>query len=194
MPELHVFGLIDRNTFVIDLENPMARATVADMRSGTFHDVSWAAAVFAGVMAGLAWVAWRILASWWAGEPPWRTGSLIASLVLGGDVVQTSKLFDPKVTGTAALVHFGLSIVLACLIAPALARLRMMGAIVTGVLYGALLYVLNLHVIAPLFLPWMTELSGAITLVSHLLFGLVLGYCYKLADAARQKSRGTRPG
>jgi hypothetical protein len=171
----------------------MARATVADVRSGDAHDVSWSAAVFAGLMAALAWFAWRILASWWAGEPPWRTTSLIASLVLGDDVVQISKVFDPKVAGTAALVHLGLSIALACLIAPALARLRMTGAVVAGVLYGALLYVINLHVIAPLFLPWMTELSGVITLVSHLLFGLVLGYCYKLSDAARRKSRGATP-
>lgn len=167
----------------------MARATTADARSGTFHDVSWSAAVFAGVLAGLAWVVWRILVSWWVGEPPWRTASLVASLVLGGDVVQLSKLFDPKVTGTAAIVHFGLSIVLACILAPALTRLSMTGAIIAGVVYGAVLYLINLHVIAPLFLPWMTELSGVITFVSHLLFGLVLGYTYKLADAARQKSR-----
>jgi hypothetical protein len=170
----------------------MARVTTADARPGTLHDVSWSAALFAGLMAALAWLAWRFLISWWAGVPPWRTTSLIASLVLGEDVAQMSKVFDPRTTGTAAVVHFGLSFALACLAAPVLTRMGMKGAMVAGVLYGAVLYGINLHVIAPLFLPWMTELSGVITFVSHLLFGLVLGYCYKLSDAARRKSGGPR--
>lgn len=168
----------------------MAHATVARAKSGTSHDVSWSGAIFAGVMAALAWIGWRILVSWWAGVPPWRNASLIASLVLGPDIAEVSKFFDPKVAGTAAVVHFGLAIALACAIAPLLTRLRTLNAMIVSVLYGAALYVINLHVIAPLVFPWMTELAGVITFVSHLLFGLTLGYCYKLADAARLKARG----
>jgi uncharacterized membrane protein YagU involved in acid resistance len=93
------------------------------------------------------------------------------------------------IVGTAAAVHLGLSILYACILAPLLSRLHMARSLLAGVTFGALLYVVNLHGFATAVFPWMAQMRGWITLVSHLLFGLVLAYSYKMAEAAQWKSR-----
>ena len=61
-------------------------------------------------------------------------------------------------------------------------------SVASGVVYGALLYAINLHVLAPLLFPWTDDLSNWISFIAHLLFGLVPAYVYKLAQAAQEKS------
>jgi hypothetical protein len=160
----------------------------SETRPAPARRANWSAAILAGVLAGVAWFGWRILASWWVGQPPWATERLIASLALGQDNLRLPPSFDPPTFAIAAVIHLGLSILYACTVAPLLSRLRMGPSLATGVVFGALLYVVNLYGFAPALFPGMIEMRDWITLVSHLLFGLVLAYVYKLGDNAQAKS------
>jgi hypothetical protein len=166
----------------------MSRANLEAARPLTSGFASWSAVALAGFLAALAWLLWRFLASWWVGQTPVLTLRWIASLVLGEDATQAVRPFGPQIVGVSVAVHLGLSFLYACMLAPLLKRLGMARALSAGVAFGALLYAVNFHVFAPTLFPWMTELRGGITFISHLLFGLVLAYTYKTAEAAERKS------
>ena len=101
----------------------------------------------------------------------WRDTRLTAALVLGESALSPDSAVDIPILLIAAVVHFGLSILFAALLAPAARRWRPAGSLAVGVSFGVLLYVVNLHILTALF-PWFVAARGGVTLAAHVVFGI----------------------
>ena len=130
--------------------------------------------VAAAIVAGIASTAAQIGLWWLAGENAvellLRDARLTAALVLGREVLPPPVDFNAAIVLVASLIHFGLSLFYAALLSP-LSRVRVVGALAIGSVFGAGLYVVNLHGFTLLF-PWFAAARGGITLTAHLVFGV----------------------
>ena len=131
--------------------------------------------VAAGLVAGTIATAVQLLLWDAAGADAmallWRDSRLTAALVLGTHVLTPSSGDDGAVLLAATVIHVGLSVLFAALLFPFADRWSSAVAMLAGAAFGALLYVLNLHVLTGLF-PWFTVARGAIALAAHLAFGI----------------------
>jgi hypothetical protein len=117
----------------------------------------------------------------------WRDTGMAAAILLG-----SGALADAFGTATiwiaATFVHFLLSIVYALLLGLVIHRRRMPAALLAGVLFGAALYVVNMHAFTLLY-PWFEQARDPITLAAHAVFGLTAAFVYRRVDA-RTPRRG----
>jgi len=79
--------------------------------------------------------------------------------------------------GVATVVHFGLSIVYAMVLAAIIAARSTRSSLIVGGLFGLALYAINLYGFTAVF-PWFTVARGGITLAAHLVFGLSASATY----------------
>jgi hypothetical protein len=139
----------------------------------------WAAAVAAGLVGGGLLMVLDLLWSVGGGNP-WRTSQLVAAMLLGQDVLQSST-FSIGVVTLALAVHYVLGIVFGVLLAIVIAGFHyeanpgVLEAI--GLVFGAGLYLVNFHMMANFF-PWMAELRGWAAFIAHLVFGLTVALAY----------------
>ena len=161
------------------------------MREHAWHarQPDWAAAVTSGLVGGALLMVLDLL--WSLGEAsPWRTSHLIAGIVMGEDALQSST-FSLGVVLLALAVHYVLGIVFALLLATVIAGFHyeanpgVLEAI--GLAFGAVLYLLNFHVMAAVF-PWMAELRGWAAFIAHLVFGLAVALTYAWLGRRTKKS------
>ncbi|MDE2260432.1 MAG: sodium:proline symporter, partial [Betaproteobacteria bacterium] len=100
-----------------------------------------------------------------------RDTRLTAALVLGSSVLSPSATFVPSIMLTATLIHFAISIVYTAFVAALTARLDATRALLAGLGFGIVLYLLNLYGFTAIF-PWFVQARGWITLITHGLFGV----------------------
>jgi hypothetical protein len=149
----------------------------------------WAAAVLAGLLAALTFLLWQVLLrKAILQEPTWMTTGPIASLALGERASRPPFAENVSYIATAAALHLGLAILYSCVLMLLIRRASKNVSLAIGVGFGILLYGVNLYGFAPALFPWMAQWRGGITFTGHLLFGFVLAYTYKLAQAARWKA------
>lgn len=145
--------------------------------------LSWIRAAAAGVIAGIvATVAQVIL--WWAftDELPWilyRDARLTAAVVMGTAVLPPPSTFDLKVMMVATGIHTGLSVVYSLILVFAIHRLPMQGALLAGLVFGLILYVVNMYGMTVMF-PWFSQVRDWITVAAHVLFGISVAAVYKI--------------
>jgi uncharacterized protein YndB with AHSA1/START domain len=130
-----------------------------------------------GLLAGSAATVVQLMLWWLTGVPLletiWRDSRLTAAIVLGQSILLPPTAFRWDVLLAATLVHFALS--MACAVIPAaFARRRSaLATLALGAIYGVLIYGVNLYGFTLLF-PWFEVARGWVTLVAHLVFGIVL--------------------
>lgn len=134
------------------------------------------AALTAGTLATIAQ-----MSLWWlAGRPIletlFRDARLTAALLMGPTALPPPATARWDILLVATLIHFALSISYAILPAMFAARLSAVQALLGGVLYGLAIYVINLYGLT-LFFPWFSITRDWITLLTHLIFGIVLTAC-----------------
>ena len=137
--------------------------------------VDWAAAAVAGFGAGAILM---VLDLFWSiaitGDGPWAASRMIAAIVMGPQVLQ-STAFSLSVVIVALLLHyvFGIvgGIVIAAVSAPLGLDSRLSLAVLTGAVFGVVLYVINFHGMTTFF-PWFTQIRGWTTLLINLVFGI----------------------
>ncbi len=140
---------------------------------------NWKAAVFAGLVAAIVSLIVETPLVWLIhGESPWPAARMAAAMVLGPTVLSPQARFDLGVVLVATLIHLALSVVYGVLLAPSLTRAGRIGAGVIGAFFGLVLYLANLHVLAPLWFPWFAPLRTGLTVFSHVVFGAALGVSY----------------
>jgi hypothetical protein len=110
----------------------------------------------------------------------YRDARLTAAVILGTSVLPPPATFDVSIMLTATLVHFGLSFFYAGLLA-ASAPIRNVSALLLGITFGIVLYLVNLYGFTLIF-PWFTHARGWITLVTHVVFGVSLTCTLKYFD------------
>jgi len=127
----------------------------------------------AGTLATLAQIALWLMAGTPVLETLFRDARLTAALLMGPGVLPPPSTARWDILLIATLIHFALSI--AYTFAPALlvARLTAGASIVAGAVYGLGIYVVNLYGFTLLF-PWFSVARDWVTLLTHLVFGMVL--------------------
>jgi hypothetical protein len=162
-----------------NVSNPDASPRAAEPLRARAH-IDWRAAVSAGVIAGLVFLVVEMMLVWLVqGMSPWAPPRMMAAMVLGPEVLPPPDTFSLMAVMTAMLVHFPLSIVYGLVLGWAVHRLEMGMALLVGAAFGLIaVYAVNFYLIAPIAFPWFVEARNMISIVAHVIFGVVLAGVY----------------
>lgn len=145
--------------------------------------MDWSAAVWAGILAGLAFLGFLAVVAPQLGLfNEWVYLRLIASVPLGQEVLAPPATFDAKVLGAAVITQLLLSVSFSIVIAFIFHRWGLFIGILGGALAGAALYVINFWALS-YFFPWFYAMRGVDMLIGHILFGAVAGGIYEALEA-----------
>jgi len=147
----------------------------------------WAAAAVAGFAAGAVLM---VLELFWAATTsqvgPWRIPHLVAAIVMGPGMLESSGFsFNVGVVAVALATHYVLGILFGMALGFIIAGFQYEASAwmmqVIGASFGVMLYLFNFHGMVQFF-PWFAELRGWATLIAHLVFGITASLLYwKLA-------------
>ncbi len=142
----------------------------------------WRAAVIAGLIAGTVYMVLELLtARFLLYQGAWGTVKMVAAIMLGREALASADAFSWTIVLAAGVVHFGLSVVLASILAMLLASFRFDSsfgmASLVGALFGCAVYLLNFYLLGRYF-NWFDEARGWESLFAHALFGLVAADAY----------------
>ncbi|WER47885.1 hypothetical protein CupriaWKF_23995 [Cupriavidus sp. WKF15] len=141
----------------------------------------WTAAAVSGLAAGALLL---VLELFWStmvsGVNPWGTTRMIAAILMGRDVLQTS-LFSVGTVAAALVIHFVLGAVLGMVLAVIIAPFQLDSSIrmilLAGAVFGLAVYLFDFHVMTRFF-TWFADARGWHTLVGHMIFGMVAAVTY----------------
>ena len=111
----------------------------------------------------------------------WRDARFAAAIVLGKTALDDTHSFA-TVWVAATVVHFALSIAYAMLLGVALRKSTRLAAVLAGTFFGALIFVVNMHLLTRYF-PWFIEARDPITLAAHVVFGVTAALVYRHLDS-----------
>lgn len=142
---------------------------------------SWIRAAAAGIAAGVVATVVQVIL-WWAftDDLPWilyRDARLTAAIVMGPSVLPPPSTFDMKVMIVATGIHTGLSVAYSLILVFAIHRLPMREALLAGLVFGLILYVVNMYGVTVMF-PWFSEVRDWITVAAHVVFGISVAAVY----------------
>ena len=144
---------------------------------------NWVVAAVSGFAAGAVLMVLDLL---WSSivdtGGPWRTSHMIAPIFLGADAAQSTQFrFSAGIVAIALAVHYALGIAFGLILASVMAPLHLDAtvrrALVTGAVFGLILYVVNFFGMVRWF-PWLADLRGWATIAAHLVFGMVAALLY----------------
>lgn len=138
----------------------------------------WSTAIYAAFIAGITYLILQMLtAALVQGYSPWLPLRMIAAIALGPAILPETG-FSLAVALVAFLVHFGLSIITAWILAPLIESTSRSKALLIGAALGLLIYVVNYYLLTQAF-SWFGGLRGWATLLDHLIFGTVMAWSYQ---------------
>lgn len=151
------------------------------------------AAVWAGIVAGLVFMALEMMLVPLAlGGSPWGPPRMIAAIGMGQEVLPPPATFDFGILMVAMMIHLVLSVVYAFVFG-FVARGRAVGmATLLGAVFGLALYLVNFHGFTAVF-PWFAEARNWVSILSHLVYGAVLGWTYARCAGPRATVAPTLP-
>jgi hypothetical protein len=140
----------------------------------------WKAATWAGIIAGLVFVMVEMLLVWIVqGMSPWAPPGMMAAMVLGPEILPPPSGFSMKIMAIAMMIHIPLSVIYGLVLGWAIHRLEMGAALMAGAAFGLIaVYGVNFYLIAPMVFPWFVEARNWISVVSHVMFGMILAGTY----------------
>ncbi|AKU13270.1 hypothetical protein AzCIB_3377 [Azoarcus sp. CIB] len=155
------------------------------------------AAACAGIIAGTVATFAQMLLWWLDGTPVidtlLRDARLTAAIVMGAGVLGQGPVWRWDVMACATAVHFALSYIYALIAWPLARTLNVPSSISLGAVYGAAIYVINLHGFTHVF-PWFDVSRGWVTILAHLVFGAALfASCAFLAQQMPHPHRSGSP-
>lgn len=151
--------------------------------------IRWASAVAAGAVAGIAYiVVVSVLGSIVHGSSVWEPFHRIAAIVLGSPALEDVEAFEAGVVVMALSVHLGLAAFYGLVLSYLIVEFTRGNAPWLGAIAGLLIYLVNYYGFAGLF-PWMIEMRGPVTLLSHAVFGGLLASCYWALHTDRPAAR-----
>jgi hypothetical protein len=158
--------------------------TLLGLRQWKWHATDWTAAAVSGFAAGAVLMVLDLV---WSAlfnpDGPWRTSHMIAPIFLGAGSASQGYPFSVLVVAIALATHYALGILFGLAVAWIMSHLELdtlpASAMATGAVLGVLLYLLNFHVLARLFFPWLADLRGVDTLAAHVVFGSVAALLYE---------------
>ena len=146
------------------LSGRMGRGTLGGIAAGT---------IFAGIEI------WSATAN----DLPVRAPFLAISTIVLGDSALTTGQANVAI---GLIVHIAISICYGMLFGLLASVLRTNGTVaLAGLAYGALIYLIDLQLIAPVWFPLFTTGDQSFALLVHLLYGIVLGIAFFSTDVRR---------
>jgi hypothetical protein len=147
--------------------------------------LNWSAAVWAGVVAGAAFmIVEMLLVPLLLDGSPWHMPLMIAAIVFGPSVLPPPAIFGLGVFLVAIGVHFALSLAYAATLATAIGRAAPATAALVGIVFGLALYAVNFYLFTYMF-PWFAGARNVVTVLAHVVCGALAGYTYRTFGAAR---------
>jgi uncharacterized membrane protein YjdF len=145
--------------------------------------INWTAAFYAGIAAGIIATMAQIIL-WWAFSDSlpgimFRDARLAAAIILGEEILPMQVAFDWPAMIVATMIHFTLSVVYGTILAAFIVRYSMAVSIVVGIEFGFILFGVNMFGFTLIF-PWFEEARDWITLVAHIVFGIVAAVVYRV--------------
>ena len=141
--------------------------------------VDWSASIWAGLGAGTIFLLLNlILIPAFIGGNAWVVIRLLASIMLGSDILAPPATFNLPALIAALIVHFALSIIFSMLITLTIHRGGLLTGIVGGALLGLGLYSINFYT-STLFYPWFFAMRNWVFILTHILFGALAGGIYE---------------
>jgi hypothetical protein len=151
---------------------------VATPQSSGPPDVNWNAAARAGVIAGLVYLAWQMaFYPLVTGGSVWDVPRATAAILIGKGILATPPTFNLGVFVVGLLLHLTLSAGYALLLAAMVAGLRRAAALVSGGIFGLVLYLINFYWFTTAF-SWFARARNWSTALAHVVFGLVAVWSY----------------
>jgi hypothetical protein len=156
-----------------------------------FGRLDWKAGLLAGVIAGAVFLILALaLVPLLLGGSPWGLPRMIAAILMGEGVL-TPETFSLGIVLVAVGVHFVLSIIYAFVFALVLGRMDTGPALLTGLVGGLVLYLLNFYGFTALF-PWFAAARNWLVIVNHLVFGAVTAWSYTAMARAHAREEAGR--
>jgi hypothetical protein len=129
----------------------------------------------AGAIAGGLFIAVTMWFATTVGDPA-KGPLMMISTIVKGDGAMAAGTADPAV---GALVHLALSVVYGMIFGVVAPVLRTNAAVaLAGTAYGALLYVINFKLIAPVLFPIFGMANQPFELVVHIVFGVLVSFFF----------------
>lgn len=155
-------------------------------------DLNWPAAIAAGIAAGITFLVMEMGLVAATGGAIWEPPRMMAAIVMGEGVLPPPASYSPGIVAVAMVVHFVLSIIYAIVLAAIFQwwPMPMWLAVGIGALFALVIFVVNFYGFTELAFPWFAMARNWITVVSHLVFGVVLAGSYKLIAAGREHAAG----
>lgn len=140
--------------------------------------ISGKALVLAAFAAGTVFLVLELLAMRFIlGTHPGVLIRMIAAITQGSAVLPPPMTPDVSVTLAAVILHFVMSLVYALAFAFIAKGRSIRSATLLGAAYGLILYVVNFYGFTLLF-PWFVQARDWSSIVTHVIFGGVLGALY----------------
>jgi hypothetical protein len=144
----------------------------------------WTAAAIAGFGAGGILMLLELAYTAIRGGDPWLISRMVAAMVMGWEVLQTSG-YSLSIVIAALVVHYVLGITFALMLAAIIAPFQLDSShgmvILTGAAFGVLLYVLNFYGMSGAF-SWFADLRGWPAFIGHVAFGACAAWFYRLLE------------
>lgn len=136
------------------------------------------AAVAAGLIAGVVCLVLEmLLVPLFLGGSLWAPPRMISAIVMGEEILAGPLDYRAQILFFAILIHLGLS-VFSAFVLGFIIRGRPVGqAMLIGGVFGLVVYGVNFYAMTELF-PWFVEGRNWVTVLSHLVFGVVLAWIY----------------
>lgn len=150
----------------------------------------WASAAVSGFVAGATVM---VLELFWSSVvlniSPWAASHLVAAIVMGPDVLQGTG-FSLGIVTVALITHYVLGMLFGVILAAIIASFHFDSStrmvLLVGALFGLLLYLINFYVMVRFF-PWFADIRNAMTMFSHLVFGMTAAGMYMQLDRHQKK-------
>ena len=121
--------------------------------------LDWRAAIWAGILAGAMFMILEmLLVQFFEEGNMWGPPRMIAAILMGRTVLPPPATFEAGILIAAMILHFLLSFIYAFIFGWIVSRwnLVMKGAIISGIVFGLVIYVVNFYGFTALF-PWFAE-------------------------------------
>ncbi|MDN0085197.1 hypothetical protein QU487_21040 [Crenobacter sp. SG2305] len=154
----------------------------------------WRAAAMAGVAGGVVFLVLDLMASALSGAGLWAPTHMIAAIVMGSGALASPASFSFGIVVTALIVHFVLAIAMGLILGLIMAPFHFDSswgmASAVGAVFGLAVYLFNFYGMTSFF-PWFAEARGWITLIAHVIFGIVMADAYLKMEAKEEDRSGS---
>jgi hypothetical protein len=144
--------------------------------------VDWSSAIWAGFIGGTVFLVVNLfLSPILLGGNGWVQIRLMASVLMGPEILAPPATFDAGALAAALIGHFALSVGFALLVAYVIHRGGLIMGVIGGAVLGLFLYVINFYTLT-YFFPQFFAMRGGAMFLSHLIFGAVVGGLYEALE------------